>query len=165
MARPLRFTGCWPPVDLLDQYPNWVFASDEECEPDQDETTIKPEGQQTFISEETDVTAANVTLASGVNLRALLSLFNGKVVAIDVYNGHDWWRLCGAHDQKLWTPHVETWKPENQRRPVVSLSDRELFPAIVNSRLPFSDGRHITITILLEPKPNSESAGPWYKFW
>jgi hypothetical protein len=55
MPKPLRYTGDWPPPNVLSQYSNWVFAYDEEGEDDQDETTVRPEEQQSFISHETQL--------------------------------------------------------------------------------------------------------------
>jgi hypothetical protein len=135
MAKPLRYTGCWPPVEILDEYPNWVFATDEESEPDQDETTIRPENQQSFISSETDYTAATVTLANGTRTRGILSFLDGKLDTLDVFDGRDWWRVTNDLEQRRWSPYVENWLPQQQRRPTVSLADADIFPVHVETRL------------------------------
>ena len=118
MAKTLRYTGSWPPLAVLTDYPNWIFATDEESEPGQDETTIKPESQQSYISEETDFTSATITFASGVTGSAIVSLIQGQIDAIDVFDGRDWWRLTVDYDGRVWTPLVETWLPESQRREI-----------------------------------------------
>lgn len=45
----LRFTGEWPPPDLWKEYPNWEPALEEEGEPGQDETTLRPGEEQRFV--------------------------------------------------------------------------------------------------------------------
>jgi hypothetical protein len=163
MAKPLRYTGCWPPVDILDEYPKWVLATDEEGEPDQDETTIKPENQQAFISDETDFSVAFVSLANGTTARGVLSFINGKVDAVDVFDGRDWWRI--RSERGGWISFADTWVPAEQRRPSVSLSDENLFPAQVNSRLPGRSGMAVTFTIPLGPDRRVKAKRPWYRFW
>lgn len=165
MAKSLRYTGCWPPLDVLEKYPNWVLAIDEEGEPDQDETTIKPEDQQVFISNETGFTSATVTLANGMAASGVLTFVDGRIDAIDVFNGHDWWRVRGNNGQEDWTPFVETWLPEEQRRPAVSLSDSLLFPLRITSRLPGSDGRPVSFAVPLRPEKIGKVRRPWYKPW
>ena len=163
MAKPLRYTGCWPPTEILERYPNWVLAIDEECEPDQDETTIKPEAQQAFISDETDYSAASVRLANGSAAVGILSLIEGKIDAIDIFDGRDWWRLKDEYNQTEWTPFIETWLPAEKRVPSVSLYDANLFPMRVMSRLPRSDEKRLAVEVRLK----SENPGrkPWHQFW
>ena len=165
MAKPLRYTGCWPPTEVLARYPNWVLAIDEEGEPDQDETTIKPEAQQAFISDETDYSAASAHLANGSTAIGILSLIHGKIDAIDVYDGSDWWRLKGEFNQKQWTPFVETWLPPEKRRPSVSLSDSDRFPMLIASRLATSDDKYLSLSIPLRAAIRTDAPKPWYKFW
>jgi hypothetical protein len=62
MKNHLRFTEAWPPIAVLVDYPNWVYALDEEGKPGQNETTIKPETQQLYVSQETCFTVADVVL-------------------------------------------------------------------------------------------------------
>lgn len=153
MPKPLRYTGTWPPLDVLDAYPNWVFASDEESEPDQDETTIKPESRQSWISEETDCTAALATLANGSSAEVIISLLNGNVEGVDVWDGRDWWALRLSSDQTTWTPLEQPWLPPDERRPVVSLSDASVFPVSIVSRLPAVNGTYLRVDIPLKTPP------------
>lgn len=165
MAKPLRYTGCWPPVEILEKYPNWVFALDEEGEPDQDEATIKPESQQTFISDETDFSVATVTLANGMITPGILTFLSGKIDNIAVFNGHDWWQLQADQSQKHWSPVVDTSLPQEQRGPIVSPSDPLLFPARVSSCLPVGDGPRINFVVALHSGTDRQVRRPWYKVW
>jgi len=101
MSKPLRYTGCWPPVSVLREYPNWVCAFDEEDEPDQDETTIKPEVQQVYISLDTQFTAVEIEFAGGARAIGLLFLFGGETESIDYFDedANEWVNLkldCGV---------------------------------------------------------------------
>jgi len=165
MARPHRYTGCWPPLGVLSEYPNWVLAIDEETEPGQDETTIKPEPQQAFISKETDYSAAIVHFANGSTASGVLGFINGKIESVNVFNGQDWWTLQGEFNQTRWKPLVETWLPPEQRRPSVSLSDKDLFPAQVRSRLGYPSGEPIAFTIPLAPDAATPVRKSWFRFW
>ena len=141
-----RYTGCWPPPTVLGIYPNWVFALDEEDEDGQDETTIKPESQQLYVSEETSFTAADITLASGTTRTGILTLDGTIPSAGDVFDGRDWWTVQRGPGTK-WEAVRETWIPEDQRRPTVSLNDREIFPLNAHTRLPKSDGKIVSVTV------------------
>jgi hypothetical protein len=146
MTDRFRYTGCWPPTSILDQYPNWIFALDEEWVEGQDETTIKPETQQLHISGETCFTAAEVTQADQTARTAIIRLEDGLPSAVDVFDGRDWWSVQRGFGKK-WETVNEVWLPEDERRPTVSLSDQHIFPLVVRSRLPRSDGKVLVLSI------------------
>jgi hypothetical protein len=151
MENVLRYTGCWPPIDVLAKYPNWIFALDEEGKPGQDETTIKPETQQRSISEETCFTAADAKLADGRVLTAIMRLAANALLGLDVFEEVDWWSLTQQHGSR-WQALNETWLPAEERRPTVSLQDRRIFPLSAESRLPRDDGKHLTLRINCDGK-------------
>ena len=43
MPREHRYTGEFPPIEVIARFANWDYALDEEGESGQDETTIRPE--------------------------------------------------------------------------------------------------------------------------
>src|SRR5262245_9352327 len=108
MSKPLRYTGCWPSPDVLAQYPNWVYALDEEGEEDQDEFTIKPEDQQHYISERTCFTAADITLAGGAVHPGFITVDKTVASAIDVFDGEDWWSV-GRGRSGRWEAGRQEW--------------------------------------------------------
>lgn len=160
MTRPLRYTGCYPPPEVLTTYPNWELATDEEGEPDQDETTLRPEDQQQCISDYTAASAANVTFANGKRECGVFDLMSFYVISISVFAGSDWWSLDLQNDRKTWTVYVQHWLPERERAPVVSLSDTAIFPLRIRSVLPDADGNYIEFVIPLE-RTGAQDQSPW----
>jgi hypothetical protein len=135
MAEKLRFTGEWPPMRVLKAYPNWEYALDEEGVEGQDETTIRPEAQQNVISGDTAYTAAEARQADGTERRAIVAIVGGRIDAVDVYVTEvDTWRVGRVGDR--WEPFLQSWLPESQRMPCVSLSDTTIFPLRVTTVLP-----------------------------
>lgn len=156
MENRLRYAGCWPPLATLAEYPNWVFALDEEGEQGQDETTIKPETQQLYISQETSFTAADVMLADGSSKTAVITLEDTIPSALDVLDGQDWWSVQRGRGSQ-WETVDNSWLPEEERRPGVSLRDKNIFPLSVKSRLPRSDGKLMALRIF----PNGRTELSW----
>jgi len=146
-------------------YPNWVFASDEETEPGQDETTIRPEAQQAFISDETDCTAARATLANGQTAIAFLSILNRKIETINIHDGNEWWSLRGDYGQVNWVPVIDTRSPEGPHWPLVRLSDPNIFPIRVVSVLASMDGFPIVMTVPRSHEIHRRARKSWFKFW
>src|SRR4051812_6894900 len=93
----LRFTGENPPAEYPEEYPNWSNAYDEETEADQDETTLRPHHQQTFIDEYVSFTAADVTAADGRKFVALIYVIACDPSALDIYH-RDWWLYLQTSD-------------------------------------------------------------------
>src|SRR5262245_58348279 len=85
MAKKLRFTGEWPPQQYWSQFPNWENALDEEDEPAQDETTLRPAEEQTYIAEYTSFTTGNATLADGRTAPALIEVLGGTPAAVVIF--------------------------------------------------------------------------------
>jgi hypothetical protein len=146
----LRFTGAWPPQSLWDQYPNWENAIDEESEPDQDETTLRPSEVQHHITRDVVLTAGVAVQADGTRLPVLLELNDGDLKGINVFvSAGDAWsaRLLGR--PAIWTCIVEDWLPLEKRRPTVLPTDTRVFPLQIESRLPLeSNGFRISATIV-----------------
>lgn len=135
MTEKLRFTGVWPPLQIAKKYPNWEYALDEEDVKGQDETTIRPEAQQIAISDDTAYTMARAKQADGTDRMAIVAIVGGGIVAVDVYiNARDAWRV-GKNGDK-WEPFIQTWLPEKDRMPFVSLNDAGIFPLRVTTILP-----------------------------
>jgi hypothetical protein len=156
MTDRLRYTGCWPPAHILSQYPNWIFALDEEGVEGQDETTIKPETQQSYISEETCFTAAEAKQADTSVRTAIVRLEELLPSAVDVFDGRDWWSVQRGLSKK-WEAVNEDWLPKDERRPNVSLSDQRLFPLVVQSKLPRGDGKILVFSVF----PNGATEVNW----
>jgi hypothetical protein len=140
-----RYTGGrLPPASALDLYPNWMPALDEEGEPGQDETTIRPDDEQSSISEFTVYTAADAELADGRTVPALLGqpdatfLHKGEVDVIVVYDGNRRWQVETNDAEGRWHP------AEGAR--TKKYGDRKTFPLRVTSRLclPGSDKKRIS---------------------
>jgi hypothetical protein len=140
MAKLYRYTGEFPPTDVVDRFANWDYALDEETEDGQDETTIRPEDQQSYISEWTAFTAADVFLPSEKQLVALLELVAGQFTGLNVFDPPHRWRLVFDLANKTWQRFVEDWLPEADRSPSVSLEDANVFPLRIITRLPLGKG-------------------------
>lgn len=164
MAKEFRYTGCWPPPEVLEQYPNWVFALDEEGEDGQDETTIKPESQQAFISEETDFTSGIAELADGAKRDAIFSICDDFLDAVYVRNGSEWWGARRGADG-AWASIEETWLPEAKRSRPVSLWDAQTFPATVVSNVARSDGNRLEVTIPRQEELPPKAKKSWFPWW
>jgi hypothetical protein len=136
MAKPLRYTGDWPPPEVLREFPNWVFAYDEEGEEGQDETTLKPEDEQSFITNETQITAGSLSLADGRTLPAIVCMQSGLPVGVNAFEGHWTWGVWHEHQKTTWRPVTQDYLPESQRLPSVSLSNDRVFPLRFTTLLP-----------------------------
>jgi hypothetical protein len=136
----LRFTGEDPPLELWDEYPNWTNAWDEEGEDGQDETTLRPDAEQTFISGDTTFTAAQAILADGRSYPALAVIGNGELWSFNVYEGSDPWYYRHNNPENRWEPYAMPWLDEKDRPPVVSHDDAKIFPLKLALRLPWAKG-------------------------
>ncbi len=137
-----RYTGTLPSPQVLEQFPNWTHALDEEDEPDQDETTWKPDQQQDVIAITTVATAAFAQLPNGTVRTAVLcaamALNEGEVEFLYVLDGDTSWQVEVYGDS--WGPSefVET----------VQYGDTAIFPLKVTSRLPLTTGSYVELTLL-----------------
>lgn len=143
----LRFTGEWPPPHLWAQYPNWECALDEEGEPDQDETTLRPGEERQFVIE-FGFTAADIEQADGHRLPALLAI-NGEADGLTVFTAETGgWSVQRLGKPARWVCIVEDWLPEGERAPSVSFEDASVFPLLVRSRLPSREsGKRVQFAI------------------
>lgn len=134
----LRFTGEWPPPALWTQYPNWEPALDEEGEPDQDETTLRPSEERQFVID-FGFTAGEVEQANGRRIPALLAM-NGDADGVTAFTSDTGgWTVQRLGKPARWVCVVEHWLPEAERAPSVSLEDASVFPLLVRSRLPLRE--------------------------
>lgn len=141
-AEHLRYTGEWPPQDILERYPNWEYAHDEESIEGQDETTIRPSAVQSDLASGVAYTAGSVTQANGERLPAILELESGKIEGVTVYTRGAWaWALRRLGRAGAWTPITYEWLPESERPPSIELSDPTVFPLVIESKLPASIGK------------------------
>lgn len=137
----LRFTGEWPPIELWAKYPNWDYALDEESEPGQDETTLKPATNQTFIGEYIAFTAGEVIQANGIKIPALIEVIDSKAIGIIGFiNKQDGWMIREIGNPPHWKCIIEDWLDEKDRGPSVTFNDKEIFPITVYLSLPFRLG-------------------------
>ena len=132
----LRFTGDWPPPEILEQIPNWVYASDEEGIDGQDETTLMPEGTQDVVTRDTICTAGEVTLACGERFVAVVMFLPPlRADLFDYFNGSEWVRSIRDHRTGRWQSFDQDWLPEGERMPTVAMGDTRIFPLRLRSRL------------------------------
>lgn len=120
---------------LWAQYPNWEYALDEEGEPDQDETTLRPSEEQQFVIE-FGFTAADVEQANGRRLPALLAINDDADGLTAFTSDTGGWSVQRLGKPARWVCIVEDWLPEAARTPSVSFEDASVFPLLVRSRLP-----------------------------
>jgi hypothetical protein len=125
---------------VLRDYPNWVFAYDEEGEEGQDETTVKPEEQQSFITGQTQVSAGRLLLADGQSVPAIVCLERGSPIGVSAYQGRWTWSVWRDGNKPTWRPATQDYLPESQRLPSVSLSDTRVFPLRFETSLPREAG-------------------------
>ena len=140
MPKAHRYTGDFPPIEVIAQFPNWDYALDEEGEPGQDETTMRPEAEQTFITEWTGFSAADVVLASGEQFTGLVEVISARVRGVNVFESPGTWRVHFHKPSGMWQPFVEQWLPEGDRVRSVALSDSRVFPLRVATRLALGRG-------------------------
>jgi hypothetical protein len=143
MSKSHRYTGEWPPIEVLRQYPNWEYALDEEGDEGQDETTIRPEPEQRHITSQTAFTTGTATQADGTRRRALLGITFGQVESVDVF----------VDDKNCWTlirmpsGWCQSWLPEEKRMLSISLTDPNIFPLHVISDLSDATGNPLDLKI------------------
>lgn len=153
MSDHVRITGDNPSPSLLEQYPNWENAFDEEDVEGQDETTLRPSEDQSVIGEFVSFTAATVWLNSGQQCPAIIELAD-HVDGVQFYLEGKWYRIvrwvARTGDFDRWEPYVEHWLPEEERdSPRFFLADTRFFPLRFESRLPhYRTSAHIRTTIL-----------------
>jgi hypothetical protein len=146
MSRSLRYTGQWPPPEVLKQFRNWQYALDEEGEEGQDETTIRPIEEQRIITSETDFTTAIATERNGTVRRAIIGINFGEVDSVNVFTDNEsCWGIINMPTG--WEP---VWLPEEKRANGVSLDNADVFPLHVISDLPDVNGKRIEFVV--EPR-------------
>ena len=151
MEERLRFTGANPPPNLWDRYPNWENAIDEEGEPDQDETTLRPSSNQRTIDDHVSFTAGEAVFADGRKVPALLILVSSELGWVDVYpdpSREETWMVCFDSPSSAWIAMNEDWFLNSTNSLRVPVEDDAVFPLNVKSRLPLkSTGNPISVVI------------------
>jgi hypothetical protein len=140
MPRPLRFTGENPPLDLWTEFPNWRNAYDEEGIPGQDETTLKPDEDQTSVSKNTSFTTGKVRFRDGREFPAFLAISNNRIDGCDVYETSEPWRIYYSYPDKRWLPFLAEWLPAAERPPAISFENDSVFPLIIEMVIPWTAG-------------------------
>jgi len=140
MPQALRYTKDWPPLEVFRDYPNWTFALDEEALEGQDETTLRPEREQRFITGDTAATSGDALFADGRSYLAIITLLKKAPISVDVFETAGPWRVRHESRTDRWFPHIETWIPESERMRHVAMSDSRIFPLRVVTRLPYERG-------------------------
>jgi hypothetical protein len=147
----LRFTGCWPPIDLWERFPNWAPAVEEEGRRDQDETTLRPAETQDEIDDETVLTAGHVHQANGIVLPALIHVHDDRPFALTAFvQPDDGWELQQKGKTFEWIPVVQDWLPPEERSPAISFDTPGVFPIRVFSRLPLATTRKQIVFVVRE---------------
>jgi hypothetical protein len=150
MNRNLRFTGEWPPEEILRQYPNWEYALDEEGVPGQDETTLKPQSEQGHINIDTVFTVGEVLTNDGNTYPAILEMSDSRIEGINTFTAEGRaWRIYMTRPTRKWVPFEADWLSEAERPLPVSFDDQSVFPITVTSLLPKAQGSH-PMRILIE---------------
>jgi hypothetical protein len=157
MSEKLRFTGAWPSPLYWSDYPNWELALDEEGVDGQDETTLRPAEIQDCIAKYVSFTAGEATLANGSRMPALLEVDGDQLYAVNVFiDDHSAWRICYNVPQRQWVSFLQEWLTEAERGPTVVMSDANVFPLIVKSRLPANSPSGHRIEIVIESDGSSQ---------
>jgi hypothetical protein len=142
----LRFTGENPPPEIWTEFPNWCLALGEEGEAGQDETTLMPHEEQSFIGEHTSFTGGSVRFHDARIYPALLEIGSEeRIVGCQVYESTSPWRVYLDYPSKKWTAYSEDWLPQAQRSPVVSMADERIFPLEVRMHVPWKKSGRPTI--------------------
>jgi hypothetical protein len=138
-----RLTGRRPSARQLDRWPNWRSCLDEEDEQGQDESTMRPDDEQTVIGPETNGTAFTATDATGRSF----SLFGLAVWPDDLKRGHlDQVVLLERPARTIDVAgHGRSWKPSACRLTLPPDSPR--LPIRARSVLPLRDGRHLELRL------------------
>jgi hypothetical protein len=136
MAKKHRYTGDWPPPKVLKQFPNWEMAYEEDgLEQGQDDTTIRPQEEQSVITYDTIHTAGDVTLADGRTFPAIITVVSGAPDACSFHDGKRWWSIQTFRKK---------WKSQGDS---VDMKDKSIFPLRMRTRLPKQDGEHWQIEV------------------
>jgi hypothetical protein len=130
MAKKLRYTGDWPPPEVLARYPNWEMAYEEEGVEGQDESTLRPQKEQRRITSDTVHTAGDVWLADGRTYPAIITVALGTPSSCWFHDGKRWWAMQTF--RKKWEP---------QGTDSVDMKDKSTFPLRFRTRLPKWDGK------------------------
>lgn len=147
-AQEFRYTGDFPPADVLERFPNLEYALDEEHAVGHDETTLRPASEQTFVTAETAFTAGQITQQNGTKLTAMLEVENSAIQGFTVLVGGEWaWAIGLLGKPSTWQSMSYEWLPESQRPPSVSLGDPAVFPLAVESLLPLATGGRLKAVI------------------
>lgn len=129
----LRYTGENPAIEALVQFPNWINAYDEEGVEGQDETTLKPDDEQRWITDMTAFTAGDIVFANGSTFAILIALVNGEVTGFSIYREPESPYLSYDEYWSLWSVLPDYGSQDRER------SERwwkqQQFPARACSRL------------------------------
>jgi len=145
MAKKHRYTGDWPPPKVLQRIPNWEMAYDEEGMYGQDETTIRPQEEQTVITSDTVHTAGDVTLADGRTYPAIITVVSGPPESCSFHDGKRWRTI--QKFRKKWEALVQTYLPEKKRQTPLDLKDKSTFPLRIRTQLLHQGGKQWQIEI------------------
>ena len=140
-----RYTGEWPPIEILEKFSNWDYALDEEDVEGQDETTIKPQENQIEVDSATCGSVADISLPSGEKTHGVVVLADKDILFVDFLFNKKWHRIEKKKD--VWIPLYEEWLPVERRAPKFDIKDGRFFPMEVISRVPIQGGERIKIEI------------------
>jgi hypothetical protein len=137
----VRVTGKSPSPVQLKQWPNWSVCSDEEDQEGQDETTLRPDTEQTAIGPKTILTAVDIELPGQLKLiGSLLSdlpgegLLNASPGVLTVFEKRSTLKVLIKDD---------SWSPFPAPERTVECNDPKRLPMVVRSVLPFRGGERL----------------------
>ena len=143
-----RYTGDFPPTNVLEEFPNWEYALDEEGDQGQDETTIRPAVEQTFIGPSAAYVSGSAIQADGTRIIVMLALIREAIQGVTALLNNEWsWEIQKIGQPAVWRSNTFDWIPAESRPPSVSLSDANIFPLTVESTVPLMRGERLRTVI------------------
>lgn len=131
-----RYSHEWPPLKMIDVYPNWEFGMDEEGEVGQAGTTVLPAESQKCVEPATAFTAGEATFADGRTFPALLGVLAGSVDRVVIFfETRAGWEVWYTRQAGRWTIEPEAWLTDPERCPPFSMETAGIFPIKIESRL------------------------------
>ncbi|HEY6555198.1 MAG TPA: hypothetical protein VI669_17710 [Vicinamibacteria bacterium] len=153
-ARPRgpRLTGRQPSSAQLKKWPNWRHCLDEEDEGGQDETTIRPDGEQSVIGPETTCTAFLLSTADGRRFPGFAraadaeDLAKGRIDLLAALDPRGAWQVVMAPG---------SWTLAAGQRAAPKADDAR-WPIEGTSVLPLSSGKRLSFVL----KASGKAVGP-----
>jgi hypothetical protein len=138
-----RLTGRQPSPAQLEKWPNWRHCHEEEDESGQDETTIRPDGEQSEIGPETTCTAFHLSSADGRRFPGFAraadaeDLAKGRIDVLAALDPRGAWQVVLAPG---------SWTLAAGRKPAPKADDAR-WPIEGTSVLPLASGKRLSFVL------------------